>query len=148
MKKIKLTQGKFAVVDDDDFAVLNQHNWYYTPIGYAARNIPGGKYRTILYMHKVISGNLGKSITDHINMNKLDNRKSNLRVATTTQNVLNRGLQKNNTSGCKGVSWHKKLKLWRVRVKLNGVEKSCGYFKDLESAIKRRKESELIYYSI
>lgn len=71
---------------------------------------------------------------DHINRNKLDNRIENLRPATSVQNASNRNLFKNNTSGCKGVSFKKETGKWFVYVNVNKKRKNIGYFEDLELA--------------
>lgn len=103
MKQIPLTKGRFAIVDDEDFEELNRYKWYSDHKGYAARNSPyvNGK-RHVIWMHRVIAGTPAGMETDHINGIKNDNRRSNLRIATTVQNAMNRGLSKNNTSGYRG----------------------------------------------
>jgi AP2 domain len=133
MKKIKLTQGKFAIVDDDDFVWLNKWKWHYDN-GYAARRSTTGK---LLYMHREIlekHGYTNFQHTDHINHNGLDNRFSNLRPATVSQNQGNKKKQKNNTSGYKGVSWDKRRNKWQVYIKINGKQKHLGYYDDIEDA--------------
>jgi hypothetical protein len=75
MKKIPLTQGKFAIVDDEDFEYLNRWKWYFAPVGYATRGDGHGRgNRTVVYMHRVVNKTTGGLVTDHINRNKLDNR--------------------------------------------------------------------------
>lgn len=71
---------------------------------------------------------------DHINRNTFDNRIENLRPATSTQNMSNRGIFVNNKSGCKGVCWHKRLKKWQVSVGVNKKQRHIGYFDDFELA--------------
>jgi len=71
---------------------------------------------------------------DHINRNSLDNRVENLRLATASENMMNRKTFKNNTSGCRGVSWHKRLQKWGVSVSVAGKQKHLGYFEDFELA--------------
>lgn len=73
-------------------------------------------------------------ILDHINCNPMDNRIENLRPATKAQNMQNRGIAKNNTSGAKGVSWHKRKCKFQVRVGVNGKRIRIGYFDDFELA--------------
>ena len=82
-----------------------------------------------LYHHGYIPKQL-----DHINRNKLDNRIENLRPATSVQNASNRNVFKNNTSGCKGVSFKKETNKWFVYVNANKKRKNIGYFDDLELA--------------
>jgi len=71
---------------------------------------------------------------DHINGNSLDNRIENLRPATSAQNMSNRKIFSNNTSGCKGVNWNKRNKKWQVSVGVNKKQKHIGYFDDFELA--------------
>lgn len=80
------------------------------------------------------------------NRNKLDNRKENLRVATATENVLNRGIYKNNTSGIRGVSFNKRKNKWVARLTYNKKVISLGYFNNLEDAKKARLDGEIKYF--
>lgn len=148
MKKIKLSQGKFVILDDSDFEYLNQWGWYFMPIGYAGRNMKIGKTKTVIYMHREIIKTPTGFVTDHINRDKLDNRRSNLRIVTRSQNGINTGLQSNNVSGYKGVSWHKKHKLWHTRIKKQNKEIHIGWFRVFGDAVFARKQAELIYHKI
>lgn len=80
------------------------------------------------------TGSWPADMIDHINQNKADNRWCNLREATRSQNSQNTGLQVNNTSGVRGVNWHKQEGKWRVRFALNGKRYSFGAYDDLETA--------------
>lgn len=71
---------------------------------------------------------------DHVNMDSLDNRIENLREVTKSQNMANRKLMANNTSGCKGVSWNKARGKWAVYINVNSTRKSVGAFEDFELA--------------
>ena len=113
MKHIPLTQGKFALVDDDDFERLNQRKWHVMKWGNtwcAGRQSlkREGKKKTI-YMHREILGlGSGRDIqVDHINHNGLDNRRCNLRPCTCQQNQWNYTKASNKSSRYKGVSLHK-----------------------------------------
>jgi hypothetical protein len=92
MKEIKLTKGKTAIVDDEDFDRLSQYKWQFAVIGYARRTVyvKGKKGRQTLYMHRDILATPSDMFTDHINGNRLDNRKENLRVCTQAENNRNR----------------------------------------------------------
>jgi hypothetical protein len=96
-----------------------------------------GVDRSIYAAHRLIFmmfyGYFPKEI-DHINGNKADNRIENLREVTKSQNGLNRKLPSHNTSGIKGVVWHKNNKNWMVQLAVNGKNKYFGSFKDLELA--------------
>ena len=115
MKKITLTQGKEAIVDDDDYEMLMEYKWCaqkrITGIFYVARSTPkdsSGKQKILLLMHREITNAPKGMEVDHINGNPLDNRKENLRICTNQQNAMNRGKRSDNTSGYKGVSYKKK----------------------------------------
>lgn len=144
MKAIELTQGKFALVDDEDFEYLNQFKWKYdSSIGYACRTLyPKGKE----YIHKVIHPTIGEFQTDHINRNKLDNRKSNLRTVTLIENLRNVGITKNNTSGFKGVSLRKDRNMWEAYLWKNYKKISFGLFRNLQDVILARKQGEEVYW--
>lgn len=89
---------------------------------------------------------LGLKQHDHKNRNPLDNRKENLRPATQHENVMNKGMQKNNTSGVTGVGWVKKIQKWRARIKYNDKEIYLGVFDCKEDAIKARFKAEKEYF--
>lgn len=120
MKKIPLTQGKFALVDDADFEWLNQWKWYFGDTGYAVRQVhvgfrDGKQIQHKVRMHRLIMSPSEDMYVDHVNSDKLDNQRFNLRVATNQQNQGNSRIQVNNTSGYKGVystGWGK----WRARL--------------------------------
>jgi len=145
MKKIKLTREKFALVDNENFEWLNQWKWFCDSSGYAARTDYCGGRNLRIYMHRVINGTPGKMETDHINLNKLDNRKANLRTATSSLNKINRPMQPNNSSGYKGVCWNTSLKLWVARVWKSG-KIICKYERSLQLAVLARKELERKHY--
>lgn len=114
MKRIPLTQNKFSLVDDSVFDELMAFKWHAHFDGrnfYAERkkSIGGGKQKTIK-MHSVIMNPKKGMIIDHIDGNGLNNQKENLRICTKSQNGINRGKQKNNKSGFKGVYLRKNIK--------------------------------------
>ena len=117
MKRIKLTQGKFATVDDTDYEWLNQWKWCAVKGGHTfyvhTYNKIGTKSK--LQMHRIImDAKTGQQI-DHRNGNGLDNKRENLRFSTQSQNCMNQK-PKGNTSKFKGVSWHKINKKWRAMI--------------------------------
>jgi hypothetical protein len=100
-----------------------------------------------LPLHRFVIGEPPKGYTvDHINRDGLDNRVSNLRFATFSQNNMNKGVQKNNSSGYTGVEWHKKSQKWRARIKINRKSIALGEYKKLTDAVKARKEAEIKYF--
>lgn len=90
------------------------------------------------YVHRIVfamtHGRWPVDQLDHIDRNTQNNRPSNLREATHTENCYNRSVSSNNTSGSKNVSWQETHKAWHVRVQVEGKRKHIGYFKDLELA--------------
>ena len=101
--------------------------------GYLNVDIDGKTYKVHRIIFMMHHGYMPEYI-DHINGNKLDNRIENLRKATKEQNGWNRGIQKNNKSGIKGVSWNSQSKKWRVQLRHDGKVKYIGQFEDLELA--------------
>ncbi len=134
MKRIKLTQRKYASVDDCDFEWLSQWKWLYHN-GYAERNSPivNGR-RGVIRMHRLIAETPFGMETDHINRNRLDNQRHNLRICTLGENQCNRGKYSNNTSGYKGVFWHKASCRWRAQIKTDGKIIHLGLFDDVKDA--------------
>lgn len=145
MKRIKLTKGKFAIVDNKNFDYLNQFKWQFVG-GYAVRTIYNNGVQKPIFMHRLINKTPLGMDTDHTNRNKLDNRERNLRTVTNRINQLNRGLSKNNTSGYKGVYWRKERKKWRAQIGIDNKYIYLGHFSDLSNAILARKNAEKIYY--
>jgi hypothetical protein len=130
LKRIFLTKGYFTLIDNEDFDYLSQWKWHIDSKGYAVRTINDRKYSLARQILKLPKDD--KLEVDHINRVRLDNRKINLRIVTRSENLLNRGIQKNNNSGFKGVSWSKTANKWRTTFK--GVH--LGYFISKEKAIK------------
>jgi hypothetical protein len=117
---IPLTQGKFAIVDDEDFEIVSQYKWCAERSSdglryYAVRN-EGGK---LVRMHRLIMG-FPKGNVDHRDADGLNNSRSNLRLATTAQNGSNNRMARNNTSGFRGVSWNKTHGKWQVGIEHQG----------------------------
>jgi AP2 domain-containing protein/HNH endonuclease len=141
MKSITLTQGKVTWVDDQDFEWLNKWKWYAFKNGnefYAARR-GAQKGRVLLekktiQMHRVIMDVFGDMQVDHINGNGLDNRRENLRLCNHSENQFNRGKNKNNTSGYKGVSWDKNVRKYRAAIRVNRKTIGLGFFDTAEEA--------------
>ena len=140
MKEIQLTQGKFALVDDEDFERLNQYRWTALKSKstfYAVGWIDGIKTK----MHHLILGKPSKGfVTDHRNGCGLHNFKKNLRHVTLRQNCQN---EKNidKSSQFPGIGWTKREQRWRARIVINGKEKGLGYFTDEHQAFQAYKQA-------
>lgn len=133
-----------VLIDVEDVEKVGRKRWWYSwTNGYIFTDKNKSKYG----LHRYILDMEDKSIlVDHINRNRLDNRKCNLRLTNPTGNSINRGLQSNNKSGIVGVSWHKQNEKWEVRLKLYGKKLVIGYTTDLEEATKMRLQAELDVY--
>jgi hypothetical protein len=145
MIEVPLTQGKIAFVDETDFYLVIPHIWSYKiserdpNTGYATTNIrrPDGG-RAMVRMHRLIMSAPKGVQVDHINGDGLDNRHSNLRLCTQSGNQWNRGVQRNNKSGHKGVSWHKRWNKWYVVVAAHRKYHFGGQFRHLSDAVTAR----------
>lgn len=145
-KEIKLTGGYTTIVDDQDFDDLNKFRWFYS-CGYARRDPQINKIKNRVYLHRQVLGlssNLGD--VDHINGNKLDNRRSNLRLCTHQNNIRNQAIRSNNKSGYKGVSWDKSRNLWESRIYYKNKLLSLGRFKNAVDAAKVYNKASLNYF--
>lgn len=142
MKEILLTQGKVAIVDDEDFDLVNKYNWHYHA-GYAASR--PHRHKKNIYMHRLILGltSSNKLDADHINHNGLDNRRYNLRLCTRSQNMMNS--LKDHTSKYKGICWREPKKKWTAQIKFNGKQYYLGLYDIAEDAALAydRKATEL-----
>lgn len=144
MKRIKLTQGKYAIVSDIDYKYLNQWGWWYDG-RYALRE----RRRHNIYMHRIIIERTGLhdfKDSDHIDGNKLNNCRNNLRPTTRSQNMCNCGKHCDNTSGYRGVSWHKKDCKWRARISVNGKQIYLGNFTNKLDAAKAYNDAANKYH--
>jgi hypothetical protein len=149
-KEIQLTQGKVALVDDEDYEYLMQWKWFANKKGstfYAVRSLHSNNVRKTIFMHRLITNNINtKMQTDHLNGNGLDNRKINLRICTTSQNSMNRGLQINNTTGFKGVNYDKFSNKFRAQIRVNNIYKNLGYYIDPKDAARAYNEAAIKYH--
>lgn len=143
-KQIQLSQGKVALVDDEDFDRLAPHKWYVRKDKhgkYYALRSAWGLMRKTVYMHREIIGAPRGMIVDHVNGNALDNQRSNLRLCTNSENMCNRGKQTDNTSGYKGVTWNSHRRRWQAQIKLNGKMVQSGRFDTPEDAARAYDEA-------
>ena len=144
--KNKKEKGR-AIVDVEDLNSCLPYSWYLDSDGYVRTTIGKEKVR----MHKFLTNTDRYTLIDHINRNRLDCRRANLRECSYALNALNKGRQSNNTSGVIGVTYHITHKptnsgYWYARYnsKMYGV-KLCKSFKNKEDAICQRKQWEELY---
>lgn len=142
-KELKLTQGKVTIVDDDMFDYLNQFKWHISSGRYAATNMKiYGTYIKV-YLHRFIIKASKGSQVDHIDNNKLNNLKTNLRHCTHSQNMINRPSYTNSKSGYKGVIFYKKLNKYIARIRINKQTIYLGsYIDPISAAIKYNKAAQ------
>ena len=138
-RRIKLTRGYYALVDESDFERLNRYKWQVNvrngrprQAGRTERKNQKSRYLT---MHRVIMNPPKHMIVDHINRNPLDNRRANLRLSTPQQNSWNRSCPRN-SKGSKytGVSLDRDGQKWRVRIVIDGESRFLGYYDDEKAA--------------
>lgn len=147
MKKIDISTKRnpsmFALVSNEDFNILNESKWRLNKSsGYVIK----GSGTDRVFMHRIVNSTPDGLDTDHINRNKLDNTRKNLRTVTKMINGRNRGENKNNTSGYKGISWDKKSKKWAVYLWKNYKKIHLGRFINLSEAYRARKSGEGVYW--
>jgi hypothetical protein len=138
-----------ALVDEEDEWVT-QWKWYamaHPRTTYVSRgDVLHGRYRvSYLLQREIMIAPCNKEV-DHRNGDGLDNRRTNLRLATPAQNARNRPLQSNNTSGVRGVHWCASKGRWRARIKVNNKYIELGLPTDLDSAARVREAAALKYY--
>lgn len=102
--------------------------------GYVQIRIDGRSYQAHRLAWLWMVGALPTDHVDHINRDRADNRWGNLRLASRSQNMGNRSISRNNTSGVKGVIWHKDAGKWMACIKINGKRRYLGYFLDIDAA--------------
>lgn len=145
MKKIPLTRGKYAIVDDEDYVYLSQFSWH-DGGRYAIRHTSRKDGHRPVWMHREIIGvSKGKHV-DHINGDCYDNRRTNLRLATSSQNNQNAKIRKDNTTGYKGVCYRAKSRDYVAYININGKRIHLKTYRNLEDAIVARKTAELKYH--
>jgi hypothetical protein len=150
MKRISLSQGKHALVDDEDYESVSKYKWcaHITrkKYSYATRNVKvNGKYKTIS-MHRLIMLCPDNMQIDHINHNGLDNRKKNLRICKPRQNCMNRYKHQSSHRKYKGVWLHPNIDKWKAGICVNGKLINLGLFKTEKEAAKAYNRAAKKYF--
>lgn len=149
VKEIPLTKGRVALVDDEDYEHLMQWKWHLYNKGYANRTIEapreaGGKRKkTGCQMHRYIMNAPKGSMIDHINGDKLDNRKENLRFCTDQQNKMNCPPRKKYKGASRVKSCHNR---WEVQIRVNGKKLYIGMYDSEEKAALAYNEAAKKYF--
>jgi hypothetical protein len=143
VKTLHLSQGKTAIVDDEDYERVSSRKWHYN-CGYVKTNDYSNGH-IIIKLHRFILNAPENMIVDHINGDKLDNRKENLRLCTQNENTKNARKRASATSKYKGVSFPKTRNKWQVQIQLNKKKMHVGYYTDEIEAAKAydKKAAEL-----
>ena len=131
-----------ALIDIEDVEKVKDLKWCLNGNGYVLHSTCKNK----AFLHRLLTNCPDDMMVDHINRDPLDNRKSNLRIVSNQQNSMNKGPQKRNTSGHKGVSWDKKRNKWYAYITVNYKLINLGRFSILEDAIEARKRAEIKYF--
>jgi len=132
MKRIKLSSGKYTLVDNDDFDWLSKWKWSFDGNCASRNEYSTGKAKKI-YMHRLIMDFPENMEIDHKNRNRLDNRRSNLRICNRSQNCTNRLATTKGISGYRGVTKRPNGK-WQARIEINNRKISLGCFVDVKEA--------------
>lgn len=141
---IETNKGEKITIDTDDFEKVKGFCWSVANTGYAQARDLGRD--SIILMHRLIMEPSPDMVVDHINHNKLDNRKANLRVCKQAYNAKNVSKPVTNTSGYVGVYWDKEKSKWNAKIGYNNKSIDLGYFNDIEEAVIARDEAEMKYF--
>ncbi len=134
-------EAKVFILDAENYEKTKSHTWRYTG-KYISTNI---NCKTVFLHRLIIDVPEGREI-DHINGNPMDNRKSNLRLCTRSENQSNKISRKDSTCYYPGVYWNKNAKAWAAQIRKNNVKKHLGYYENVNDAIKARIEAEKEYH--
>jgi len=128
------------IIDEDDIPFVSSYWWSLDRHGYAKNSHTG------IRVHRIVMNAKDDDVIDHIDGNPLNNRKENLRICTQFDNQKNRGANKNNKSGYKGVCWNSEKKKWTTQLFSNGRRVYCKHFDDKETAARAYNEAALKHH--
>ncbi len=149
IKFIPVGRGHFAIVNEDNFERLSKHRWHMNngyPRRYNGPRFKATGNRGTTPMHAEVLEVPPGFLPDHSDRDKTNNTRENLRVVTYAANSRNRGVQKNNSSGVRGVLWHKRDKKWYAYIKVDRKIIHLGYFKELKEATAVRLAAAIKYH--
>ncbi len=149
---ISLTQGKFARISSDDVYIA-EYQWYFNAQeGCAQRKIEkDGKIKNVFLHREIVEGMIGRPLqnneyVEHINEDKLDNRRENLLYPISASERSQRGKSSRNTSGYTGVSYEKKRNKWKAYITKDRHKTTLGYYATPEDAARSYNEAARTYY--
>ena len=146
-------KGYDVLIDEEDYDKVMSITWTASIIDRDHPHIyfrcftrKNGKFGIKYFLHRMLINAPKDMHVDHINRNTLDNRKSNLRLCTFTENMRNRPKYATNTTGYRGVTYHKRDKMYQAQIKVNGKRLFLGYFTTAEEAHEAYKEASRLYH--
>jgi hypothetical protein len=148
--RVETNKGDEFLIDADDYKKVSLYtSWWIDAQGYVRTEWKTGGRKVYLKLHNLIMNHTPSknAMVDHINMNKKDNRKVNLRLVNKKQNALNSGIQSNNTSGVRGVSRCKNGR-WMAYIKVDGKRLYLGVYVEKRNAVKVRLLAEKKYFGL
>lgn len=138
------SKSETILIDSEDYDKVKDYCWSRGAVGYAVARDSDIDAPSL--MHRLIMNPCKDEVVDHMNHNKLDNRKKNLRLCEQRHNARNTVTPSDNTSGHKGVYWNKEKRKWNVKIGYENKSIDYGYFDSIEEAIKKRAEVEEFYF--
>jgi hypothetical protein len=145
MKEIPLTQGKVALIDDEDWELISKYKWRYNNKRAVTSIIKNGK-QSALYMNRLLLGEDDNRLTKYKNGDYLDNRRCNIIFIgfKNKESVFSEDKIPTKLSKYKGLYWHKFFKTWEVKILINDKLTSCGFYSDELQAAKAY-DIEMLY---
>lgn len=135
-------KGEEFYFDLEDYDKIKDYCWCIDKYGYVRGNTKTSKVK----FHRLITNCTDDMVIDHINHNKVDNRKSNLRICTQNKNCMNRSMLSKNLSGVTGVFWHKTNNKWVANIGFEGKNIYLGTYEDFKMAVQARRSAEEKYF--
>lgn len=149
MREIPLTRGRVALVDDDDYTSLSIFKWHYQTRGYAARSFGSRGNQVFLWIHRIVVNAPPGMQVDHVDGNRLNNQKSNLRVCTGLENRLHvRNCRRGKTSRFKGVHWNSHLSKWTAQITAFQTNRYLGVFFYEEDAARAYDVAAILAFGV
>jgi len=142
LRRYKGKRPLSVTLDDADYENVTQYAWHRNYHGYVVGKINNKR----VYLHRFLMDYPQGQVVDHINGDKQDNRRCNLRICTARDNIRNAKLSKNNTSGRTGVSFRKDRNTYRAYIMVDRTYIHLGHYKTIHEAIAARKRGEQKYF--
>jgi len=138
--------SKYAIVDKKDLQIVKPYRWILSGNGYVHAHVQREGKNDKVLMHRLLLGLSDPDVeVDHVNHNRQDNRRCNIRICSRMKNCWNTSMKSNNTSGCMGV-YQDRTGKWIAHITVNKEYKYLGRHVDFEDAVKARKKAEIEYF--